>query len=56
MTEKKPNPQAPSAAATEDVLDRQYHEIGIAAVAAACRYLHAPEPPQTDREPARKAH
>lgn len=27
-----------------DVLDRQYHDIGIPAVAAACRYQAVPEP------------
>jgi hypothetical protein len=26
----------------EDILDRQYHEIGIGAVAAACRFAHEP--------------
>lgn len=40
----------------EDILDRQYHDIGIAAVAAACRYLHQPEPEAADHDQADKAH
>jgi hypothetical protein len=50
MTEKKQTQEAPAAPTTEDVLDRQYHAIGIGAVAAACRYLHDPVEPRTDAD------
>jgi hypothetical protein len=50
MSTDKAHPQAPVQQApapepeSDDILDRQYHKIGIAAVAAACRYSHEPEP------------
>lgn len=50
MTDKKQTEQAPPAPAAEDILDRQYHAIGIGAVAAACRYLHDPVEPHADAE------
>jgi hypothetical protein len=49
MTDKKQAEQAPAPAA-EDILDRQYHAIGIGAVAAACRYIHDPAEPHADAE------
>jgi hypothetical protein len=45
MNTDKERPQTPAQEPeSEDILDRQYHKIGIAAVAAACRYAHEPEP------------
>ena len=39
-TEKKNQEPRETAPATSDILDQQYHDIGIPAVAAACRYQH----------------
>jgi hypothetical protein len=50
MTEKKTSQQTEPAPAAEDMLDREYHQIGIAAVAAACRYIHDPAQPNTEAE------
>ena len=39
-TAKKNQEPRETAPATSDLLDQQYHDIGIPAVAAACRYQH----------------
>jgi hypothetical protein len=58
MSTEKERPQAPvPEPETGDILDRQYHKIGIAAVAAACRYSHEPEQaPGADHDKDDKAH
>jgi hypothetical protein len=57
MSTNKERPQTPAQESeVADILDREYHEIGIAAVAAACRYLHEPEPAAADRDKAAKPH
>jgi hypothetical protein len=56
MSTNKERPQAPAEAPeSDDLLDRQYHKIGIAAVAAACRYAHEPVPTPADHDDADKA-
>jgi hypothetical protein len=61
MSTDKQRPQAPVQQApvqepeSGDMLDRQYHKIGIAAVAAACRYAHDPVQPPADHDEADKA-
>lgn len=57
MSTNKERPQTPAQEPEAgDILDREYHDIGIAAVVAACRYLHDPEPAPADRDETAKPH
>jgi hypothetical protein len=57
MSTNKKLPQAPAQEPeSDDILDRQYHKIGIAAVAAACRYAHEPVDAPADHDETDKAH
>ncbi len=49
-TAKKNQKPRETAPATSDILDQQYHEIGIPAVAAACRYQHEDAQAQAEAE------